>query len=99
MELILTIISVNLCFIGYILNEIYKQFKINKSIRQEIDMSKYTIGFDPYVKKAKQQSFAKRIYSEEEVINLLIECSNWQLPQTDEDISKIKQWFEKFKNK
>jgi hypothetical protein len=27
MELILTIISVNLCYIGYILNKILKQFK------------------------------------------------------------------------
>lgn len=38
-------------------------------------------------------------YTEEEVLNLLIECSKWQLPQTDEDLSKIKQWFEKFKKK
>jgi hypothetical protein len=68
-------------------------------MKQEIDMSKYTIGFDPYDKESKQQSFAKRIYSEEEVLNILIECSKWQLPQTDEDLSKIKQWFEKFKNK
>jgi flavodoxin len=41
----------------------------------------------------------KTLYSEEEVLNLLIECSKWQLPQTDEDLSKIKQWFEQFKNK
>ena len=36
----------------------------------------------------------KTLYSEEEVLNLLIECSKWQLPQTDGDLSKIKQWFE-----
>jgi hypothetical protein len=27
MELVLTIISVNLCYIGYLLNEILKEFK------------------------------------------------------------------------
>jgi hypothetical protein len=27
MELVLTIISVNLCYIGYVLNEILKEFK------------------------------------------------------------------------
>jgi hypothetical protein len=41
----------------------------------------------------------KTMYSGEEVLNLLIECSKWQLPQTDEDLSKIKQWFNKFKKK
>lgn len=46
-----------------------------------------------------QQEQDKKLYSDEEVLNILIECSKWQLPQTDEDISKIKQWFEKFKNK
>jgi len=46
-----------------------------------------------------QQEQDKKLYSDEEVLNILIECSKWQLPQTDEDISKIKQWFEKYKNK
>jgi hypothetical protein len=41
----------------------------------------------------------KTLYSEEEVLNLLIEYSKWQLPQTDEDLSRIKQWFNKFKKK
>jgi hypothetical protein len=41
----------------------------------------------------------ERMYSEEEVLGIIIECSKWLLPQTDEDISKIKQWFEKYKNK
>ena len=27
MELILTVISINLCYIGYVLNEILKEFK------------------------------------------------------------------------
>jgi hypothetical protein len=27
MELVLTIISINLCYIGYVLNEILKEFK------------------------------------------------------------------------
>jgi len=41
----------------------------------------------------------ERRYSDEEVLNLLIECSKWQLPQTDEDLAKIKQWFAEFKKK
>lgn len=41
----------------------------------------------------------ERSYSKEEVLNLLIECSKWQLPQTNEDLVKIKQWFEQIKKK
>jgi len=37
---------------------------------------------------------AERMYSEEQVLKLLIKCSEWQLPQTEEDVYKIKQWFE-----
>jgi hypothetical protein len=40
-----------------------------------------------------------RGYNDEEVLNLLIECSKWQLPQTGQDLSKIKQWFDKIKKK
>jgi hypothetical protein len=46
-----------------------------------------------------QQTQDKNKYSDEEVLNLLIECSKWQLPQTDEDLAKIKQWFAEFKKK
>jgi hypothetical protein len=40
-----------------------------------------------------------RSYSEEEVLELIIECSKWQLPQTDEDLFKIKEWFDTIKKK
>jgi len=61
-----------------------------------------TIDLDAYAKGvvdgAKwQQTQDKNKFSEEEVLNLLIECSKWQLPQTDEDLAKIKQWFAEFK--
>jgi hypothetical protein len=41
----------------------------------------------------------EKMYSEEEVYNLLVECSKWQLPQTDEDLFKIKEWFDTIKKK
>jgi hypothetical protein len=41
----------------------------------------------------------EQMYSEEEVLDIIIECSKWQLPQTDEDIFKIKEWFNTIKKK
>lgn len=42
---------------------------------------------------------AERMYSEDEILKLLMECSEWQLPQTEEDVDKIKHWFENNKKK
>ena len=38
-------------------------------------------------------------YSEKEVLEMIIEFSKWQLPQTEEDLLKVKEWFEQFKKK
>ena len=38
-------------------------------------------------------------YTEQEVLDIIIEFSEWQLPQTGEDILKIKEWFEQFRKK
>jgi len=67
-------------------------------ISKELDFSEF--DFASFKLGAKwQQTQDKNKYSDEEVLNLLIECSKWQLPQTDEDLAKIKQWFAEFKKK
>jgi len=72
--------------------EIEKQVELQAASLLFTRLPKVSTVRDGFVEGATWM--AERTYSEEEVVNLLVKCSEWQLPQAEEDIVKIKEWFE-----
>ena len=83
---------------------LYKEEKQETTLEEKAEEYEYTDGIYGFKAGAKWQ--AKRMYSEEEVYNLLVEWTAYQngFPRVDEDeipngFMSFNQWFEQFKKK